>query len=68
MEMEASFLLHFLGGLGHWGGAICPVIANRRDNTFDHEYLTAIEGATKTALLALAVLSAQRDLALRDEK
>jgi len=68
MEMEASFLLHFLGGLGHWGGAICPVIANRRDNTFDHEYLTAIEGATKTALLALAVLSTQRDLALRDEK
>ncbi len=68
MEMEASFLLHFLGGLGHWGGAICPVIANRRDNTFDHDYLTAIEGATKTALLALAKLSACRDSALRDEE
>ncbi|SFJ54104.1 uridine phosphorylase [Desulfomicrobium apsheronum] len=66
MEMEASFLLHFLGGLGHWGGAICPVIANRRDNTFDHDYLTAIEGATKTALLALAALSTRRDSALRD--
>ncbi|MFN2166505.1 MAG: uridine phosphorylase, partial [Anaerolineae bacterium] len=24
MEMEASFLLHFLGGLGYWAGAICP--------------------------------------------
>jgi uridine phosphorylase len=67
MEMEASFLLHFLGGLGHWGGAICPVIANRRDNTFDHDYLAAIEGATKTALLALAALSKLRDSALRDE-
>lgn len=65
MEMEASFLLHFLGGLGHWGGAICPVIANRRDNTFDHEYLTAIEGATKTALLALATLRSLRSDSLR---
>jgi uridine phosphorylase len=68
MEMEASFLLHFLGGLGHWGGAICPAIANRRDNTFDHDYLTAIEGATRTALLALARLSTRRDPAWRDGK
>lgn len=65
MEMEASFLLHFLGGLGHWGGAICPVIANRRDNTFDHEYLAAVEGATKAALLALAALSSLRSDNLR---
>jgi uridine phosphorylase len=54
MEMEASFLLHFLGGLGHWGGAICPAIANRRDNTFDHHYLESIQNATEVALLALA--------------
>lgn len=66
MEMEASFLLHFLGGLGHWGGVICPVIANRRDNTFHHDYLAAIEGATKTALSALARLSARRDPAWQD--
>ena len=26
MEMEASFLTHFLGGIGHWAGAICPAI------------------------------------------
>ncbi|MBU4523914.1 MAG: nucleoside phosphorylase [Desulfomicrobium sp.] len=65
MEMEASFLLHFLGGLGHWGGAICPVIANRRDNTFDHEYLAAVESATKTALLALATLRSLRPDSLR---
>jgi uridine phosphorylase len=68
MEMEASFLLHFLGGLGHWAGAICPAIANRRDNTFDHEYLAAIEGATRTALAALAALTTRRDIALRDGK
>jgi len=66
MEMEASFLLHFLGGLGHWAGAICPAIANRSDNTFDHDYLAAIEGATKTAMSALARLSTRRDPAWRD--
>jgi len=60
MEMEASFLLHFFGGLGHWAAAICPAIANRRDNTFDHQYLAAIEGATKTALAALAALASLR--------
>ena len=58
MEMETSFLCHFLGGLGHWAGAICPVIANRRLDTFDHEYLGAIERATQAALLALAELRA----------
>ena len=56
MEMEASFLLHFLGGLGHWAGAICPAIANRRLDTFDHRYLEAVENASKVALLALAEL------------
>ena len=54
MEMEASFLLHFLGGLGHWAGAICPTIANRRKNTFDHHYQEAIRNATMVALSALA--------------
>jgi uridine phosphorylase len=56
MEMEASFLIHFLGGHGHWAGAICPAIANRRENTFDHHYQEAIANATKVALLALALL------------
>ena len=54
MEMEASFLIHFLGGLGHWAGAICPTIANRLTNTFDHHYREAIVKAIKAALLALA--------------
>ena len=56
MEMEASFLLHFLGGLGYWAGAICPAIANRQQDTFDAHYQDAIENATKIALLALANL------------
>ena len=54
MEMEASFLLHFMGGLGYWAGAICPAIANRRNDTFDPNYQQAIANATNIALLALA--------------
>jgi len=54
MEMEACFLIHFLSGLGYWGGAICPTINNRRENTFDHHYQEAIKNSTKVALLALA--------------
>jgi uridine phosphorylase len=54
MEMESSFLIHYLGGLGYWAGAICPAIANRRRDTFDVHYQTAIENAVRVALLALA--------------
>ena len=56
MEMEASFLIHFLGGLGYWAGAICPAIANRRNDSFDDNYQQAIENATRMALLALATV------------
>ncbi len=56
MEMEVSFLIHFLGGLGHWAGAICPTIANRRKNTFDHYYHEATGNAIIVALSALANL------------
>jgi uridine phosphorylase len=59
MEMESSFLLHFLGGLGHWAGSICPAIANRRLDTFDPDYQKSIEIATRVALLALAMLRKQ---------
>ncbi|GAB6112452.1 nucleoside phosphorylase [Desulfomicrobium salsuginis] len=58
MEMETSFLCHFLGALGHRAGAICPALANRRTQTFDHDYLDAVENATRIALLALANLRA----------
>jgi len=56
MEMEASFLMHFLGGIGYWAGAICPVIANRQQNTFTTHYQDAYENAAKVALLALATV------------
>jgi uridine phosphorylase len=56
MEMESSFLIHFLVGLGYWAGAICPVIAHRRQNTFHHHYQEAVENAIRVALLALATL------------
>lgn len=56
MEMEASFLLHFFGGLGYWAGAICPAIANRRQDTFDPDYQQAITHTIDIALLALANL------------
>jgi uridine phosphorylase len=56
MEMEASFLIHFLGGLGHWGGAICAAIANRRQDTFAARYQDAIKDTTRLALWALATL------------
>jgi uridine phosphorylase len=56
MEMESSFLIHFLSGLGYWAGAICPTIANRRENTFGHYYQEAIKNSTKVALLALATV------------
>ncbi len=56
MEMEASFLLHFLGGLGHWGAAICTTVANRREETFAHDYQEAVKNSIRVALLGLANL------------
>jgi len=56
MEMEASFLIHFLGALGHWAGAMCTTVAHRRKDTFDEHYQQAIKNATQVALLALANL------------
>lgn len=56
MEMESSFLIHFLGGLGYWAGAICPAISNRQENTFAPNYQEAMKNATQVALLALATL------------
>jgi len=59
MEMETSFLIHFLGALGHWAGAICTTINNRRTNTFDHHYQEAVKNSTRVALLALALISSR---------
>lgn len=55
MEMESSFLNHFLGGLGYSAGAICTAIANRQENTFDHNYQVSVSNSIKVALLALSI-------------
>ena len=55
MEMEASFLIHYLGALGHWGGAICTAIANRRADTFDPHYQESVTNSVRVALTALAI-------------
>ena len=63
MEMEASFLLHYMNGLGHWAGAICVAIANRRQNTIDVNYQESIANATQVALLALALARSENSAA-----
>jgi uridine phosphorylase len=55
MEMESSFLLHFLGALRYWAGSICPAIGNRQLDTFTSDYQDAMLNAAKVALLALAI-------------
>jgi uridine phosphorylase len=56
MEMETSFLMHFLGGLGYWGGSICTTIANRREDTFYQDYQDAVKNSIKIALVAMAAV------------
>lgn len=56
MEMESSFLLHFMGALGHRAGVICPVIDNRCQGTFMTQYTKHIRDAVSVALSALHTL------------
>jgi uridine phosphorylase len=56
MEMEASFLLYFLGALGYRAGVVCVVIDNRREDKFTSQYERYISDASKVALRALATL------------
>jgi len=56
MEMESSFLLHFMNSLGYKAGAICPAILNRRKDTFAQNYEDDISNATNVALHALFTL------------
>jgi len=53
MEMEASFLNHFMNGLGYPGASVCNAIANRQENTFDSNYQESIKNTINIALLAL---------------
>jgi uridine phosphorylase len=56
MEMEASFLLHFMGALGYRAGVICPVIDNRREEKFASQYTQYVRDAAKIALRTLYAL------------
>jgi uridine phosphorylase len=53
MEMEASFLLHFMNALGYRAGVICPVIDNRRKEVFISHYTQYIRDAAWVALRVL---------------
>ncbi len=53
MEMEASFLLHFMFPLGHRAGAICPIIDKRPEEKFLYNYKEKVKEASLVALHAL---------------
>jgi uridine phosphorylase len=57
MEMEASFLLHFMGGLGYRAGVICAVIDNRREDRFAEQYVHHMKDAVRAALRTLDEVS-----------
>lgn len=54
MEMEASFLCHFMSGIGARAGAICVAIADRRTNSFAKNWQESLDAATEAALKTLA--------------
>jgi uridine phosphorylase len=56
MEMEASFLLHFLGGCGYRAGVVCAVINKHSDGTFLTAYRDTIRKAALVALRAFRAL------------
>ncbi|MEW6109960.1 MAG: nucleoside phosphorylase [Nitrospirota bacterium] len=58
MEMEASFLLHFIGTLGYRAGVICPVIDKRSEGAFMKNYTDIVKNAGYVALKALHRLAA----------
>jgi len=58
MEMETSFLAHFMTGLGYLAGSICPAISNRRLDTFAPTFSDAMHNAVLIALGALTELRA----------
>lgn len=56
VEMEAGFLLHFLGGIGYRAGVVCAVIDNRQAGTFVTRYRDTMLDAARVALRALGAL------------
>ncbi len=53
MEMEASFLLHFMYPLGHRAGVVCPTIDKRPEEKFLFNYREKVKEAAEIALNAL---------------
>jgi uridine phosphorylase len=50
IEMEASFLLHFMGGVGYRAGVICAVIDKQSDGSMITDYLDHIRDAAHITL------------------
>jgi len=57
MEMEASFVCHFLGALGYRVGTMCPVVCNRMLNTFYDHYESKVLEGLKVVLKAFEKLN-----------
>jgi uridine phosphorylase len=60
VEMEASFLLHFLGGVGYRAGVACVLINKRVDGTFLTDYRDHIMDAARVVLHAFRALASTR--------
>jgi uridine phosphorylase len=56
VEMEAGFLLYFMGALGYRAGEICAVVDVRREDRFVAEHSRYIHDAARAALMALHAL------------
>ncbi|KPK02794.1 MAG: uridine phosphorylase [Nitrospira bacterium SG8_35_4] len=61
MEMEASFLLHFMGCLGYRAGVLCAVIDNRREDRFAEQYIDYIKDAVLVSLRTLDEVSGRHE-------
>lgn len=53
MEMETSFLLHFMKGTGHRAASICATIAHRKTERFSSDYKKNVYDAARIAIGAL---------------
>ncbi len=57
VEMEASLLLHFLGGVGYRAGVACVLIDKRADGTFLTDYRYHLMDAARVVLNAFRALA-----------
>lgn len=57
IEMETAFLFHFLGAVGYRAGALCAVIDNRQEGSFEADFREQISSAAEVAVHAFLSLS-----------